>query len=261
MRKTITLFVLVVILLVGGFWFSQNGGNQLPSPFQFMPSFQKVQLITSDGVEIIGNYYSVDIPSQAVLFLHMMPATKESWDTLARALQERGIASLAIDLRGHGESTRIKNEELGIKNLDYTKFSEEEHQASRLDVEAGLDWLKKETGLELAHMSVVGASIGANLGLQALADHPEIRKGIALSPGLNYRGIEPKPLVAKLESDQEVLYATSKDDGDNVSMTEELFNATSAKKEWKVYDDAGHGTTMLERASDLGPSIIEFLTR
>ncbi len=247
MRTVAILLLLVAILILTEFLFSSKDSMAL---------FRNVQFTTSDGVKIVGNYYPVKNSSQVVLMLHMMPATKESWDRLAQELQKKDISSLAIDLRGHGESVNQ-----GDKHLNYQDFTHEEHQASRRDVEAALGWLKNETGLGLDHMSVIGASIGANLALQALAQYPEIKRGVALSPGLNYRGIEPKPLVSKLVKGQAVLYATSKDDEDNALMTEELFNATSSKKEWKVYDTAGHGTMMLERISDLSPSIIEFLIK
>jgi len=255
------VIIIVFIILIVGFWFMFQISQEPEVIPMGKESVQKVQFITSDEVQIVGNFYPSERVKAAVLALHMMPTTKESWDNLAKALARQRVTSLAIDLRGHGESTNIKNEESNIKNLDYRKFSDEEHQASKLDVEAALEWLEKETGLPLEKISVVGGSIGANLTLQALFEHPEIKKGVALSPGLNYRGIQPKQFVQNFKPDQAVFYATSKDDGDNATKVEELFNATSARKEWKVYDNAGHGTTMLERTDDLLPSIVEFISQ
>lgn len=258
-RIGIAIIFLFLIIILVDFWFLKSQRSQellIDQAMKGVDTFQKVNLLTSDGVQIIGNYYPVKELKAASLFLHMMPETKESWNAIARALQEEGIASLAIDLRGHGESVKR-----GSYRLNYQNFSNEEHQASKLDVEAALDWISKEMGLGLEKVYLVGASIGANLALQTLYEHPEIKKGVALSPGLDYRGIEPKPMVEALKEDQAVFYATSKDDGDNVKMVEELYNATSGRKEWKVYDNAGHGTNMVERANDLIPSIIEFLTR
>ena len=255
------LFILVfIVLIVLATLFIQGKETNAPSGAQDdttttnLPTLRKISFTTPDNVIIVGNFYPLKQFDEAILLLHMMPATKESWDSLAKKLQENGIVSLAIDLRGHGESTRIKN-------LDYRNFSDEEHQKSELDVEAALVWLQKETNLDLSSIYIAGASIGANLTLQALVRHQEIGKGIALSPGLNYRGIKTKSLVRRLRKDQEVFYVTSKDDGDNASQTQKLYDVTTGAKQWKVYDNAGHGTTMLERSSDLIPSIIEFLTK
>lgn len=218
--------------------------------------FKKMNFFTSDGVRIVGNFYEAANPESAVLFLHMMPATKESWDHVALSLAEKRIASLAIDLRGHGESVRKGN-----ILLDYKQFSDKEHQGSKLDGEAALTLLQEKTDLPLSRIALVGASIGANLALQTLADHPDIKKGVALSPGLNYRGIQPKSMVARLAFDQEILYVTSQDDEGNADMTQELYDATSSRKELKKFVSAGHGTTMLEREANAETFIIEFLSR
>jgi len=240
--------ILVLALL---FFFSrEKSQSPLPNAMDAI-TYQKVNFLTQDGVTIAGNYYLAKDSRAAVLFLHMKPATKESWDTLARALQGKGISSLAIDLRGHGESIKQKE-----TVLDYRNFSYEERQKYEFDVEAALEWLRKE-GFSPPSIRLAGASIGANLTLQALARHPEIKRGAALSPG-NYQG-EVKPLAEKLHPDQMVFYATSQDDGTNTKKVEELYQATPAKKELKVYENAGHGTTMLEKTDDLFGLVVRFL--
>ena len=67
-----------------------------------MRDMEHITLTTKDGMEIHGLYREVNQSQKAVLLLHMMPATKESWDGFATALQEKGITTLAIDERGHG---------------------------------------------------------------------------------------------------------------------------------------------------------------
>src|SRR3989344_3655754 len=84
-----------------------------------------IQLKTKDGVELYGTYVRAgkdDAP--AVVLLHMMPATKESWEGFQQMLADSGFQSLAIDLRGHGESV-FRDGEL----LDYQAFTPEEHRA------------------------------------------------------------------------------------------------------------------------------------
>jgi alpha-beta hydrolase superfamily lysophospholipase len=66
---------------------------------------EKVNFKTKDGVTIVGNYFKPRKEhAPAFLLLHMMPATKESWNDFASHLQKEGFEVLAIDLRGHGES-------------------------------------------------------------------------------------------------------------------------------------------------------------
>src|SRR3989338_9524623 len=115
-----------------------------------------VSFITGDGVEIAGIYRPGDGEKFAIL-LHMMPATKESWEAFTSILSEMGYASLAIDARGHGESTMNGT-------LDYQTFSDKQHQAKIDDVEAALTFLKDHGAAE-EEVIVMGASIGANLAI------------------------------------------------------------------------------------------------
>lgn len=261
MRKnTFIIIVLVLIIFTGSLFFREKASA--PNPFMNEKEVEKVIFATKDGVEIAGNFYPQqgNVLRGSVLFLHMMPATKERWDSLAKELQKKDVASLAIDLRGHGESTKlkVKSEKLKVADLDYLNFTDGEHQKSILDVEAALEWLdKKNGGLPI---SIVGASIGANLALQALAKHKEIKKAALLSPGLNYRSIEAIPFITSLLPDQSVFYATSKDDGDNATQTQALYDAAKTEKTIKVYENAGHGTDMFKE-TDLSALLIDFLTK
>src|SRR5690349_13876649 len=148
---------------------------------------EPVLLESSDGVRIQGAFYAADQLRGQALLLHMMPATKESWSAFAFALAERGISCLAIDLRGHGASDGGPD--------GYRGFSDAEHQAKRLDVEAALAWLRAKGS---APLRVAGASIGANLAIRAAAEHADVAACLALSPGLAYRGVTTADAVAAL---------------------------------------------------------------
>ena len=49
----------------------------------------------------------------------MMPATKESWNEFSQKLREKGWHVLAIDFRGHGESTK---EGLNFENFSINHY-------------------------------------------------------------------------------------------------------------------------------------------
>ena len=86
---------------------------------------ENIFLKTKDNVKIAANYRNIDIskyqqPIGWLVLAHMMPATKESFHQLAEEFQNIGYESIAIDLRGHGQSDGGPN--------DYTNFSDSEHQ-------------------------------------------------------------------------------------------------------------------------------------
>src|SRR3989338_6181878 len=159
---------------------------------------RKIFLTTKDGVKIAANLYPAESPKGWIVFSHMMPAVKESWNDLAEEFCGAGHESIAIDLRGHGESVSS-----GLaRELNYRNFSEEDHQKSILDLEATADFLIKEREAAAGKISFVGASIGANLSLQYISEHPEFKTAVLLSPGLDYRGVKTEPLAKNSKPDQ-----------------------------------------------------------
>lgn len=209
----------------------------------------KINLTTSDNVKIAADFYKAEQPEGWLILIHMMPSTKESWREFAEAVQKQGYESLAIDLRGHGDSLLMRTE---IK-LDYRRFSDEEHQKSILDLKAAVDYLVKNRKATPEKIAFIGASIGANLVLQFINKNPEFKKAVLLSPGLDYRGIKTLPLIREIKNDQSILFATSKDDGNNAEENRQLYDAAPAKinKHLIVYEGGGHGTNMFNNTEEL----------
>ena len=204
-----------------------------------------VTFTTDDGVRIAGIVREAGDKKRWALLLHMMPATKESYATLMEALATRGVSSLAIDFRGHGESRQAT-----AGPLDYTTFSHEEHQAKIKDVEAAVAFLEKTYGIATADLVLVGASIGANLALQYAAAHADVPGAVLLSPGLNYRDIATMPLIQSLTRDRHVFLAGSTDDEISGPAVEKLMERSLAQTDVKQFTDAGHGTRMFETYPD-----------
>ncbi len=218
---------------------------------------EKVNFKTEDGVNIYADYYKTAAGAPSVLLLHMMPATKESWEDFADVLSEKGFNVLAIDLRGHGESIDKNGEE-----LDFKKFVEEEHRDSYQDIEAAIDFLKKDDSGDIA---LSGASIGANLSIWYQADHEEIKATIPLSAGFNYKGIETEPLVEKIDPTQHIYFVgargdTRSDGSDCAEVAETLFEKKRGNKEIKIYEESSaHGTDLFKEDSELIPVLVEWL--
>ena len=65
--------------------------------------------IGSDGWRLVGDLQIPDSAETvaAVLLLNKAAGDRSAYDELARRLADRGIASLALDLRGHGESVNL----------------------------------------------------------------------------------------------------------------------------------------------------------
>lgn len=235
---------------------TQNNQQDIKNNNLTSPTMNKINITTEDGKKIVGNYYQ---PSEEikgwVLYLHMMPATKESYSELASRLQMVKYVGLAIDLRGHGESQDGPD--------GYKKYSLKETMNSIKDIVAAIDFLKKQ-GASLNQIYIVGASIGANLAIEYASQYNEIKKIVALSPGTNYYGIKAGELVKNFNANQKLFIVGSKDDT-NVPGDDLQIQKISKNYPYKdniivnIYETGGHGTDILKSNPDVEDNIVEFL--
>lgn len=213
---------------------------------------ETVTLQTVDGVVIIGSF-AESIHRRGILLLHMMPATRESWDPLLPLCEAAQMDALAIDLRGHGEST----DQLGTR-IHYQTFTPEDHQRSRFDVDRGIQFLQ-EQNIPLEHIAIVGASIGANLAIDALSRYQKMRMVVALSPGLDYRGVLTMPAIEQLQPHQSVLLVASQEDEYAYESCKKMCAARSEQIQCMQVSNAGHGTDMMNAEKGLDKKIIEWI--
>ncbi len=198
---------------------------------------EKITFKTKDGVTIAGNYFKpVEENPPAFLLLHMMPATKESWNTFASHLQKEGFAVLAIDLRGHGESTDRNG-----KKIDYKMFSDEDHRESINDIAAAKEFLR-QNGADTSRMAIGGASIGANLALWHASEDKDVRLLVLLSAGLNYRGIKTPELAARFSGPVYIL--VSENDSKAIDGSKKIFEIFPGDKKLNIIKGNSHGTDM-----------------
>lgn len=210
---------------------------------------EPVHFATADDVTIVGEYYAGPPGGPAAILVHMMPATKESWREFVPKLVARGFSVLAIDLRGHGGSV------VGPKGaLDYRTFTDAEHQASIRDVEASVQWLMETHGVSESRIALVGASIGANLAIGYGAVHDATPAVVALSPGLEYRGVTTSEKVAAFGRNTALLLIASDNDGYSF-MTDKHLASLAPSAELRELHGAGHGTAMF----DADPALMDNL--
>lgn len=212
---------------------------------------QTEYFLTKDGYTIAADYY-IGMGKSGVILLHMMPADRTSWQSFAAKLQESGFHILAIDLRGHGQSTGGPN--------GYQAFSNAQHQQSLFDVDSAVEFLQSK-GVEKIHIG--GASIGANMALQYAANHSEVASVVLLSPGIDYHGIHTDIWINNIKQHQAILLVASDDDAYSFTTVKALFDRSSnfPRREVKLLTQAGHGTTMLERNPGFIDELIMWLKK
>lgn len=126
-----------------------------PDPFH-------VTIPTADGVALAASWRPVagNEKAPAVLLLHDFSRERRELEPLAQKLGEAGYATLAIDLRAHGESTRKNGQPIPIS----PRLLKDPNGFPR-DVEAASAWLRARAPKSAA----LGFSVGGYLALLAAA--------------------------------------------------------------------------------------------
>jgi len=202
---------------------------------------QPERLTTEDGQSIAYSYFEGG--TKGAILLHQLSMDRHTYDSFAPKLVESGFAVVSIDVRGHGESSG-----------DWQKFSERDFNNIVLDVKAAKQFLAKQ-GIDTSQLLIIGASIGANTVINYAAQDSDVRAVIALSPGLNYRGIDSTQGISGVPANT-LLVAAEQDSAaaDGVSKLAEQNSAV----ETKVYSGNQHGTNMFG-ATSLEQDLIEWI--
>lgn len=121
----------------------------------------------------------------AVVLIHGLAAGKGEWAAFSAELAAKGFGTLAVDLRGHGESLQGP-----YGRQDHESFGRGDFVRAQADVTAALAFLRAK-GISAQKTGVIGGSLGANLAANA----PDAAWAVLLSPGDDYMGVAfPKDL-------------------------------------------------------------------
>lgn len=139
---------------------------------------------TADGVTIEGTYWPPDgATTGCAIFVHQLSSTRAEYAPVIARLKGRGHL-YALDLRGHGASTRGPAGPISWHDFDVPDWAKVAD-----DVVRAADAVRGKGAA--ADCVWVGASIGSNSVLFASAHAPERTRGLVLlSPGLDYRGLK-----------------------------------------------------------------------
>lgn len=175
-----------------------------------------------------------------LILLHAAGETREAWAAFADLARTRGYLSIAIDLRGHGESKAA-----GPATANPSTFTGADWLAILPDI-AGAKQQLLQAGADPDRLAIVGASIGANLALVYAETDPAIQALVLLSPGEKYRGIAAGPAMEKFRGRPVLIMAALGDD--YAASSAKALDAIAASKqlcELRLFSGAAHGTNLL----------------
>jgi dienelactone hydrolase len=152
---------------------------------------REVTLTTADGLRLAATWHLAGpvetiTDRAAVICLPMYRSDRRAWLPLVPAARAAGLDLLAVDLRGHGDSARQGEQDLGAKVL---ARDPELFNAMWQDVRAAFDHLVGQ-GFDSRRIGAVGASVGCSVAIQAVTRGVPLRAVAVMTPGTGYLGVD-----------------------------------------------------------------------
>lgn len=162
-----------------------------PSAADRTVAAQTVTFATADNLVLSAAYTpplaGAEHPAPMAILLHMYGTDHRDFDPLIPYLHRAGFATLAIDLRGHGDSVGPSEMELAQR---VAKRDKKLFQQMDIDVRAAYDWLAEQPGVDRCRFVLVGASVGCTVALDYAAQDRSVDAVACLTPGTYYLGID-----------------------------------------------------------------------
>ena len=209
---------------------------------------EAVSLRAADGTALAAAWYPPARPAPAIVLVHMLTRSHREWDVAAQALNAAGFAVLALDLRGHGDSSGSYASALG---------------SMQQDVQAAIEWAKLRPEVLPGHLGIAGASLGASLAVIAAAADPAVRSVVLLSPGGDYRGVRCEASMRKFaERGGAAMLVASTGDPYAARTARQFAAMGSGLRDLRIVDGSNaHGTRLLDAGTDLLTALVDWFRR
>ena len=189
---------------------------------------------------------STDACVPAVLLLHGFSSNKERMvQSVGRALQRRGVASLALDLPFHGERNGADDAPPYRNPLALVGA----WRAAVREARAATKWLGEQPEIDGTRLGVLGYSLGGFLALMMASEEPAVRAITLAAAGdlpdstpylsLLRRAVDPLRAVRQLAGRPLLLVNGRRDTTTRPAQAERLFARAEEPKELYWYE-GGH---------------------
>jgi len=203
-------------------------------------------VIESQGWHLIGDLRlpASEEPLPSVLMLNQADGDRTAYRELARHLAARGIASLRLDLRGHGESTNLGRFVPGEQPRSPLIWDAE------VDVVAAHTYLTSHPRLDANRVGIVGGSYSGEEMAEAGRQHGYARAYVALSPG----SFSEESILGIDASAVDWLFIASKNERFLQEITASVQQQSQAV-ELVIVPGTAHASDLLARHADLAERI------
>lgn len=198
-----------------------------------------------DGYFLTADYYKRDkYPRNmpGIIFIHSEGNERHEFYPLTYMTAGRSFASLAYDLRGHGETTGQK----GNPPRTAKELTDADWAAMLVDLRNVVSHLAMKPEVNGGRLALVGSGVGANLAIRAAAEPwaAAIRCVIAISPGLDIHGIKALDAAVLIPANTRLYLSAGKADAGSFDAVNAVYAAAKCRKELYLIDSAARGSML-----------------
>ncbi|MDH3244430.1 MAG: alpha/beta hydrolase [Saprospiraceae bacterium] len=242
------LLVLILLVLIPFSGWGQSSTFSLGKLYRI----NNVEFSSRDGFPLKATIYHSTEKNPGILLFHVMGVGQRfDYESLATQLAMQGFNILAVDLRGHGESRSEQPFEYSNETLAE-------------DEDAALEFLQNQPNVIADRIGVIGASGTVAEAIGLAKRHKEVQaiaglSGHADEAGLNFLteanhlailgiGAKSDTIMTKISGDWKL--ETSAE-----TMRRLVEHSTNLQSQLMVFEQAPHGTAMLEAKMELTPML------
>ncbi|MGA1821113.1 MAG: alpha/beta hydrolase [Thermoplasmatota archaeon] len=259
----LTAFVVVILIIAGLLIYSLVNRTDEP------PEARKIFYAASDGAVINATFYEAVEPGAYTIFLiHDLGQDRTIWDQMAERIRDSGYNVLAMDLRGHGESTKNLD---GAITYDWTTMTDDQMYRITRDLEAAVKWLRgtDDRGNKNTEAGDLGSMVGLGRGGLIAWDQAsrmsrpgddtiKFVSSVLISPVLDCPGIDDVLQIAENWGDiRPVMFAGGTGDGNSVIAIEDLMERRPENGLEVKVDSNKKGIDILEDHREVRTSMYE----
>lgn len=210
----------------------------------FTPTYpENFEEVTSDGLTIRGTFQAAEgvEVAPAVLLLHEIARDSADFNTVFIDFVEAGIAPLAIDFRGHGDSDPV--------TIDLADLQTDPSQLHH-DVVAALEWLAARDDVDADRIGIMGLDVGASMSVVALHNRATwgVKSICAITPILEHVHALAGTDQLDLEN---ALYVAAENNVQDLADAQALFDITVDPRDIEpVGQTDDHGADLLNGSID-----------
>jgi pimeloyl-ACP methyl ester carboxylesterase len=208
---------------------------------------------TADGATLVGDVYVGRKDRPSLLMWHMLGKSRQAFAAQIPKLTSSGFAIINMDLRGHGQSTAIKN---GTA-LNFQTFKDSDWLKLPQDEQTVVQDAKSIPGIDGTNLVLIGSSIGANAAAIA-GNSSNVKALVLLSPGNDYHGLRPESALRALR--KPVLILAANGDSQSADGVKSWKNLGSNVKV-EIVDGSAHGNNLLDEKPQLLNDIMNFIDK